>query len=159
MPQSSVCETCVNYYKKNDPATDRHSKDIQDDFRKEIAIALAGEVVQRAICGDDSVVELDFQQDYELARCRAPYIHYRNTACQASQDFQCSACERYIDSMKEAVKQIVSRPDIKTAIENLAELLESRKNHDRMGESSIDQTLKARGLMKGSAFDPLPRAP
>ena len=61
--------------------------------------------------------------------------------------------------MKEAVKQIVSGPDIKTAIENLAELLENRKNHDRMGESSIDQTLKARGLMKGSAFDPLPPAP
>lgn len=159
MPLCSVCETCLSYYKKNDPAKDCHSKQIQDDLRKDIAIATAGEIAQRIICGNAEIDDRELTQDYEFARCRASYIHYRHSPCLAWKDSPCPACERYLESMKRAVQQIILQPSIKSSIEALAEKLKPLANHERMYEKEISELLEKMGLTKGSVFDPLPPPP
>src|SRR5438105_1249043 len=75
VPQCSVCETCVEYYEKNDPAEVAHPRRIQDDLRRDAAVALAGEVAERTICGDAHLDPAELAGDRSLCRSRASAIH------------------------------------------------------------------------------------
>ena len=55
-PTCSVCRTCLTYYTEHDPAKDIHAKLIQDDLRCDMAIAMAGECAQLAICGNQGLM-------------------------------------------------------------------------------------------------------
>ena len=67
-PLCSVCDTCLAYYSDNNPSNNAHSKHIQDDLRCDMAIALAGEIAQRSICGNQNIDEGEFAKDRSLAK-------------------------------------------------------------------------------------------
>src|SRR2546425_1004204 len=74
MPQCSACDTCGRYYKSKDPADASHWKQIENDFRRDIAVAVVGEIATTEICGYESVNKNELRQDHDLSRCRASVI-------------------------------------------------------------------------------------
>jgi hypothetical protein len=75
VPESTRCCTCTEYYERSKPSSDPHSRQIQDDLRRQAAVALAGQIAEAELARGTSVGESEVAQDRELARCRASFIH------------------------------------------------------------------------------------
>lgn len=160
MPMCSVCDICLAYYGKNNPANNAHSKDIQNDLCCDMAIALAGEIAQRDICLNQDVDEREFERDRSLAREKASAIHFwSDCVCWRVKYEACQICQDYSDLMTQAVEKIVAQQHIKDAIHALAELLENRHDCERLKGSTIEEFLDKKGLTKGLERGALPPAP
>jgi len=160
MPECAACDTCISYYKSfKEPVDAMHWKHIEDDLRRDIAIAIAGEIAETEICGDHYIDEGELRQDRALSQCRVSLIHYRRERKCLWEVFKesCRVCDDYLTLMREKM-QIIRQPPIRTAIEEFAEQLEQRENHQQMDEKTIDRFLEAGGLTQGSAFDSLPES-
>jgi len=157
MPLCSVCDTCLAYYSDNNASNNAHSKHIQDDLRCDMAIALAGEIAQRAICGNHNIDEGDFAKDRSLAKEKASAIHlWQDRICWRVKYSACQICSDYRDLMTRAVEEMVAPQHIKDSIQALAELLENRRDCERLKGSVIEEFLEKKGLMKGSGISSLP---
>ena len=157
MPLCSVCDTCLAYYSDNNPSNNAHSKHIQDDLRCDMAIALAGEIAQRAICGNQHIDERDFAKDRSLAKEKASAIHlWRDRLCWQVKYSACPICRDYHGSMTKAVEKMVELQDIKDSIQAFADELEKLEDNVRMNRPKIEQILKASGLIEGSEIGSLP---
>jgi hypothetical protein len=145
LTQCSACETCKVYYYWHDPAKDPHSKRIQDDYRCDMAIAMAGGIAERAFCEDNRTNDKgELRRDEELTWSRAQAIHrWAQPDCWGSPEVPCQACEPYIALMKPAVEKIVGTPLIERCIRELGRELE---NCQQMDEKAIDQFLCRRCL-------------
>jgi len=157
----SACDTCNDYYSDRNPATDSHSKLIQDDLRCDMAIAMAGEIAERTMCGDCYIDEHELRQDSEFSRCRASAIHrWIDLRCWRERWWEfplpCRDCEAYLKVMKQAVQKIIADPLIKSCIEKVASQLE---NCQQIDEKQIDELLNKEGLRKRAALGLLPVAP
>jgi hypothetical protein len=160
MPLCSVCDTCVEYYNENDPANFAHSKHIQDDLRCDMAIAIAGEIAQRAIRGNREIDERDFEKDRSRASELSSKIHrWIDPKCLRQWGATtCPFCKACRDSTTQAVNEIVAKQYIKDSIQAFAEELEELEDHVRMNRSRIEEILKASGLSEGSEISSLPPA-
>jgi hypothetical protein len=158
MPLCSACDTCVEYYNENDPARSTHSKLIQDNLRCDMAISTAGEIAQRAICGNGDFDEHDFEKDRSRARELSSKIHqWIDPNCWREWGATtCPSCKAYGDSITQAVSEIVAKQHIKDSIQAIAEELEKLNDNVRMNRSGIEEILKASGLMEGSEIGSLP---
>lgn len=122
MPLCSVCDTCVEYYNENDPANSTHSKLIQDDLRCDMAIAIAEEIAQRAICGNGDINEYDFEKDRSRARELSSKIHrWIDPKCWRQWvATTCPFCKAWGDSITQAVSEIVAKQHIRNSIQAFA---------------------------------------
>lgn len=161
MPQCSACDTCGHYYKSEDPTDTIHWKRIEDDLRRDIAVALAGEIATTEVCGYESTDRNELRQDRYLSKCRASVIHYRRDkkCLRVAFNETCRACEDYIARTASSVKQIILQPSIRGCVEGFAEQLQQLKNDKRMSEKDVNQFFGKRGLAHGSEFDSLPAWP
>jgi hypothetical protein len=159
VPMCSVCDICLAYYSDNNPSNNAHPKHIQDGLRCDMAIALAGEIAQRAICGNQNIDEREFAKDRALAKEKASAIHlWRDRVCWQFKYSACQICHDYHGLMTRAAEKMVALRYIKDSIQALAEELEKLKDDVRMDRSRIEQILKASGLTEGSEIGSLPPA-
>ena len=156
MPECSVCDTCMNYYQEHNPAEDPHSRQIQDNLRCDMAIAMSGEIAQRDLCEDSSINESELQQDRERAKCRAAHIHRWTNVCWTQWGANCPFCENYIESMRLKVKQILVEPLIRDSIKELADDLGDLGDFERRAGCKIEKFLEAKGLNPGTRVGALP---
>ena len=157
MPLCSACDTCGRYYKSKAPADVSHWKQIEDDLRRDIAVAIAGEIATTEICGYESLDKNELLQDHDLSICRASVIHYRkDKRCLRFLNETCRVCEDYIMLTTNSVRRMILQPTIRTCIEELAARLEQRNNHQRMGEKEMNEFFDKRNFTRGSAFDSIP---
>jgi hypothetical protein len=161
VPESSRCPTCLNYYHQHNPAGDPHSRRIQDDFRRSIAIAVAGELADTLLPGGSPATDAELARDRSLARSRASAVlMWKDTDCYLSggphSDGECADCDAFIASVREVVHRIVNDPDVSNAIVALAQQLESRP---RLSGKEMRRFLEDRGLDSGVAASRLPPAP
>ncbi len=160
VPMCSVCNSCLAYYGKNSPANDAHSKLIQDDLRCDMAIAVAGNIGQQAICGNQSIVEGDFDKDRARAKELASAIHFwKDHECWVCKYSACEICSQYDRSITEAVSKILKLEAVENSIRALAILFEQSKNCSRIQGDAIENFLKKRNLTKGQEIRVLPAAP
>jgi hypothetical protein len=121
-----------------------------------MAIALAGEIAQRAICGNHNINERDFAKDRSLVKEKASAIHlWQDRVCWQAKYSACQICSDYRDLMTRAVEEMVALQHIKDSIQTLAELLENRCDCERLKGSMIEEFLK-KGPMRVSEISSLP---
>ena len=73
VPECAICWNCVNYYERHDPATDAHSKSIQDDLRRSAAIAVAGEIGEECLLDRCDANPGELAKDRKIA-CTRPML-------------------------------------------------------------------------------------
>ena len=161
VPESADFQTRLNYYESHDPATDAHSKSIQDDLRKSAAIAVAGEIGEECLLGscDASPAELD--KDRQIARSRASAVHlWASTDCYLGTlvpSKPCLDCDGFLDALRPAVRVILTQSAVSNAIEKLATRLGTQP---RMTGPEAEHLLVTLGIQQGSvAAGSLPAAP
>lgn len=165
MPHCAGCDTCADYFLTNEPTKGSHSETIQDDLRRDAAAAIAGEVVELAICGDQYLDPDEIYQDLYKARGSVAMTHYwidRRCHDNINSGYYpppCIICDAYLDTLKQSVMQIVETPEIKKSVLALAERLVNLDNGLRIHEVQIHQFLVGKGLVFGSMFGLLPSAP
>ena len=161
VPLCSVCDTCLAYYSSSNPANDAHSKQIQDDLRCDMAIAMAGEFTQRSLCGNQGVDEADFAKDRSRAGELASAIHLwkDDAVCWQYKYSACQICSTYRQLMTLTVSNMVASKDVKDCVKALGEVFENTPNSERIGGTRIEDWLKGRGLTKGSEISSLPSVP
>jgi hypothetical protein len=158
VPMCSACNACLAYYGKNNPANDAHSKLIQDDLRCDMAIAVAGRLGQHAICGNQSMVEGDFDKDRARAKELASAIHFwKDHACWVCKYSAWEICSQYDKSITEAVSKILKLEAVENSIRALAVLFEQSKNCSRIQGDAIENCLKKQSLPKGEKSAPFQR--
>ena len=162
LPECSLCRRCLQYYEQHNPAEDPHSQQIQDDLRRNTAIALAGESADGRLADGASATEAELVQDRYLARSRASAVHlWKDARCYqsggTSSEGECSECDAFIASVRERVGGIIDDSRVSTAVVALAEHLAARQ---RLSGIEVSEFLSARGLNLGSVpADALPAAP
>lgn len=164
MPQCSTCDLCFDYYQRNNPAEDKHSLRIQDELRRDSAVAMAGEIAEFQICGDRYIDLEEVKSDRFKTRQRASMIHlwlggecFHSGRWAASES--CEACNAYLELLKHAIDRLVALPQIRNCIEGLARALEDSEKGKRICEREIESILQRHELRPGFFFESLPSAP
>ena len=131
VPESTSCPTCIEYYERSNPSTDGHSRAIQDDLRRQAAVAVAGEIAESELGPGTIVGESELAQDREQARCRASFIHlWADGRCRRYGSWEseatCSLCDAFLSSLRAVVKSELLKPIVSAQVARLAALLEAR---------------------------------
>jgi hypothetical protein len=110
-PANPVSDALVEHYEHCNPSTDARSKQIQDDLRREAAIAVAGEIAERKLTSGTAVAETELLRDRELARCRASFVHFWiDHACRRDNrwdsDTGCRFCETFLHCLRSVVNDV-----------------------------------------------------
>lgn len=151
----------MEYYERLNPTDDPHSRAIQDDLRRQAAIAVAGEIAEGLLGHGSCVAESEVAQDRELARCRASFIHFwSESRCRAEGQWEsgvaCPHCDDFLGRLRSVVEAQLLNSTVSRQVVGLATVLDERNRLD-WGEVT--------GLVKGDlAFgslhvDALPSAP
>ena len=162
VPQCCLCRTCLGYYESHDPFDDGHSLAVQDDLRRDAAVAVAREIAEYLIFGDGHTIDAAaLAVDREKAASRASAIHlWRSSDCYLNGHWTegtCSDCIGYLAALKGAVGRIIEEHRVRAAISGLAIRLERSR---RLATEDIDEILRAAGLEPGSVpTSALPLAP
>jgi hypothetical protein len=125
VPGCAWCPMCIDYYCSHNPSEDEHSRSIQNILRCQAAIAVAGEIAERRLCGDDHEINPDdLAQDRYKACQHASAIHYHyDNRCFVDQHWNeelCSTCGQYLKEMRASVEVIIKKRNIRKAIRSLA---------------------------------------
>lgn len=162
VPECSLCQTCVEYYQSHDPAEDDHSRTIQDNLRRDAAVAVAGELAEACILGRDHAVDPEeLAVDREKAWNLSSAIHlWTSSSCYAqrpSRGDSCSDCRNYLDALRSAVCLIIEAQAVRSAISVLATRLDEAS---RLTSGEITTILREQGLQRGSiGTSSLPESP
>ena len=163
IPDCSWCETCWNYYRGRNPKTNHHSREIQDVYRRDAAVAIAGEIAEGRFTGVAEPVDpSEVAADREKVRSRASAIHiFASGDCFVTGKWakgeQCDHCETFIGQLRATVSDILNEQNVWEAITALAEELKAK---GRMEGEEIGEFLGARKLaFGGRAVSQLPPAP
>lgn len=163
VPECAICATCREYYWHNDPKSDGHSKMIQDDLRKDAAVAIAGEIGEAAYRGHEVAVPSgETTDDRWKVRSRAAAIHYwsSNQECYEFGQWQkmepCGPCDTFIDQLRTSIRLLLEDPSVAAATLALAKTLVHEK---RIEWERATKLLTELGLKSGPAFAKLPPAP
>jgi hypothetical protein len=131
VPESSCCPTCVDYYEKWRPSADPQSKRIQDDFRRQAAVAVAGEIAERELAPGSSATDAELAQDREQARTRASFIHFwtsedcRRESWWGDDAAICSHCDAFLEPLRAQMAATLWDPTVSAAVIRLAERLDA----------------------------------
>lgn len=137
VPECAKCPSCNYYYEKNDPASDEHSQRIQDQLRCEVAISVAGEIAD-AIAGH-SVSDQELEGDRYRSRNTACFLHcWTSDSCPYDWTKPCERADSFLAAMKTAVEQVLKRPDVWAAVQQLTDLVE----HAERGRTSWEDATK-----------------
>ncbi len=152
VPKCSLCDACVEYYQKHSIENHEHTRRIQKDLRCDSAVAVAGEIAERLICGQTNIDPEEIARDLELSKSRASLQHlWTESDCWVlgkwKVDGECSTCMDYLNKLKLVVKQITDEQEIRSAIEALAHQLSERK---RLYEPEVLEFLSGRAVESGS---------
>ena len=161
VPESTSCSTCIEYYERSDPTTDDHSRAIQDDLRRQAAVATAGEIAENELGPGTVVDESELAQDRALARCRASFIHlWADGRCRRDGSWEsnttCSLCDAFLSSLRSVVKAQLLKPTVSAQVVRLAESLEVR---GRLHWDEVVDFLKEHLDYGSIHIDALPGAP
>jgi hypothetical protein len=161
VPESSCCSTCVEYYERSRPSADPHSRQIQDDLRRQAAVAVAGEIAERELAPGSSVSEAELAQDHELVRCRASFIHFwADGRCRRDGlweiDAACSHCDAFLKPLRSVVDATFKNPKISAEVIRLAGRLDVRGH---LCWDEVADLLEAHLQCGSLSVDALPSAP
>jgi len=163
VPECAMCPTCREYYWHHDPATDPHSKSIQDEYRKDAAVAIAGELGETLHTGEPTVLAAgETTDDRWKVRGRASAVHFWSSQqrCYEFGEWRamqpCGPCDSFIDQLRVSVQALLSDQNVRRATDELAQKLLAER---RIEWESVVEFLQERGLNSGPAFARLPPAP
>ena len=122
----------LEVYLRNDPTLDDGSRLLQEQIRCDCAIALSGEIAEKMICGDTNISPEEILRDQKLSWNKAAYLHvWTAGACPnmgyGTVDQTCSSCNEILVKVRKLVKQIISKPKVRNAIENFAQELKGKR--------------------------------
>lgn len=163
VPECAMCPSCREYYWHHDPATDIHSRSIRDEYRKDAAVAIAGEVGETLHTGRATVLAPnETNDDRWKVRGRTAAVHFwsGDQQCYEFGEWQkmgpCGLCETFIEKLRVSVEALLAEPNVRQATNELAlKLLAER----RIEWESVTDFLQTRGLLSGPAFGKLPPPP
>jgi hypothetical protein len=153
VPECSWCETCWNYYHGRNPNTNQHSREIQDIYRRDAAVAIAGEIAECRFTGVREPVDpSEVAADREKVRSRASAIHiFASGDCFVTGKWAraeaCALCDRFIDQLRTTVSGILDERQVWDAVNALAEELKTKR---RLEGEEITEFLGSGNLVFGS---------
>lgn len=157
-PAVSICESCLEHYQQHDPLQDARAADIQDKLRCSAAVAVAGEIGEEVLLGHCMGSSEELAEDRDIATRRAAEVHlWSNSRCSLGLDETCAECAAFLDHLRQAVRRLVTKASVSSAIAALATELEGGR---RMATDEVAALLEARGI-DGASIGPgkLPQAP
>lgn len=160
MPKNPIGDTRVEYYTHNNPANDADSKRIQDDLRRDVAIAMAGKIAQGALCGNWTLDERDFEKDRSYTNELTTRIHrWIEPRCWRQWGAAtCPFCKAYRDSTTHMLSHVLAEGRVENSIKAFAEKLKTLGYCRPIGGPRIEEFLKGEGLSEGSMIDLIPAA-
>jgi hypothetical protein len=129
-----ACVTCLEYYEKNDPASDGQSRRIERRYRVEAAVAAAGEIAEMKF-GNGAVLATneELEWDRDRVRTRSSLRHlWQRDACSSyrSNKSDCTTCAAGANLLLDNVRNLVNRTSVWAGTQILAEQLKVQARID-----------------------------
>jgi hypothetical protein len=163
VPECSWCDTCWEYYHGRNPQRHAHSRQIQDIYRRDAAVAIAGELAECRFMGQSELANPEeIEADREKVRSRASAIHlFVDADCftqgKWARNEPCGLCEAFVAALRQVVSTILEEQRIWESIMVLAQELRLKQ---RMEAHEVSEVLAARNVLFGSrSVNQLPPAP
>ncbi|SRR5216684_5368927 len=163
LPECGRCTSCMHYFEKNNPANDSHAKRIQDDIRREIAVAVAGEIAEVLYSHTATTINADeVEADRYRARQCACFLHMWSKSSDCAGRPWTDACaisDPFLTKMRTAVERLLRDPKTWCAVTALATHLENGTHPRTSWEEAIDVIVKSGLLFESIPAASLPPAP
>jgi hypothetical protein len=160
IPECARCESCVEYFEKNNPTTDFHAERIQDDIRREIAVAVAGEIAEALFTNEPTMINTD---EVAADRCRARrcacFLHIWSGSPSCRWTEPCAISDPFLTAMRSGVEQLLRDPKTWSAVTALATHLENASHPRTSWDDAIDVIEKSGAKFGSISVASLPPAP
>jgi hypothetical protein len=162
-PECGRCESCVHYFERHNPSSDSHAKRIQDDIRREIAVAVAGEIAEALFSKTATTINAqEVEADRYRARQCACFLHVwsKSSDC-AGRPWtdRCAISDPFLTKMRAVVDQLLRDPKTWGAVTALATHLESAACPRTSWDEATDVIVKSGLLFESIPVASLPPAP